>query len=261
MKKILILLLVIGCAFSETIRIGTAADFAPFEYEENGQIKGFDIDLANELSKRVGFDITLEKVSYGKICDKINQSELDIGISSFGNDLYTLDCFHSVSYFESDLLFVKLKSRTDLQSKADLRDKSVAYDKDSKSSSKIITELEAKGVAKESDKLISMLLLLQEGKVDSIVLDSINSGILIENYPFLDDKDKKTIENIKQLGGKLDDFEVFHKQRGTDSETFIIFPKDGRLDDLKNKINLEIMKMREDGTMGKMLQKYYIQHF
>ena len=256
MKKFLMFCLAVGCAFGDPIKIGTAVDYAPFNFEMDNEIVGFDIDLANELSKRLDFEIEFVKKDYYDICSAINEGELDIGISGFGNDPYTIDCFHSKSYYESELFFIKLANRYDLQSTSDLEGKSVAYDEDASSINKIIAKLNATPVAKKSESLMSLVFLLQEKKVDSIILDSINSVVLIDDYPYLDDKDKKIINDFKSLGGKISDFTIFHKQKATDSETFIIFPNNGRLDDLKQRIDTEITKMRADGTIEKMLKKY-----
>ena len=84
MKKFIAYLGICSCLVAQTTKVGVNAEMPPFEFIENGQIIGFDIDLANELSKRLGFDIKIVEESYTDICKKINSNELDIGISSFG---------------------------------------------------------------------------------------------------------------------------------------------------------------------------------
>ena len=40
---------------NKTLRVVTAADYAPFEYRERGKIVGFDVDLANAVAKEAGY--------------------------------------------------------------------------------------------------------------------------------------------------------------------------------------------------------------
>ena len=43
-------------ANSGQLTYAVAATFAPFEYMENGKLTGFDIDMINEISKRMGLE-------------------------------------------------------------------------------------------------------------------------------------------------------------------------------------------------------------
>ena len=45
-------------ASAETLRVGTECTYAPFNYrDENGQLQGYDIDVGNEVGKRIGAEI------------------------------------------------------------------------------------------------------------------------------------------------------------------------------------------------------------
>jgi len=41
--------------------VGTSAAYAPFEYREAGKLVGFDIDLGEEIARRMGVKVRLEK--------------------------------------------------------------------------------------------------------------------------------------------------------------------------------------------------------
>lgn len=43
---------------NETLIVGTSPDFPPFEFMENGEMVGFEIDLINEIAKQLGKKIT-----------------------------------------------------------------------------------------------------------------------------------------------------------------------------------------------------------
>ncbi|MBE6665109.1 MAG: transporter substrate-binding domain-containing protein [Ruminococcaceae bacterium] len=70
-------LLMTGCN-QDTIIVQTNAYFAPFEYMDGGKIIGVDVEIMNLVGEKLGkkvefqnvdFDIIIDNVSAGKICD------------------------------------------------------------------------------------------------------------------------------------------------------------------------------------------------
>ena len=254
MKKVLFLLTLGVFLSADPIKIAMDNRYPPFEYpDSSGKTIGFDVDLAAELAKRIGFQYQIVQMDYDNICEAVNDKKVDIGISAFGDDEATEACDHGVSYFESELLFVKDKSRNDINSPEDLKGKKIAYDADSSVLRDVVVDFGGKPVPKKSGTFIATLLLLHEGKVDSVVIDSCNAPVLNGNLSFLTTADKNRLDLIS---GGLSNFMIYHTQPGDDSETFVIFPKDGRHEALKNQINNAIIQMRSDGTIQNLLNKY-----
>ena len=255
MRKFLFLLLCSGFVFADPIKVGMDYQYPPFEYlDQAGNVKGFDVDLANELAKRVGFEVQIVKMNYDSICEAINEKKIDIGISAFGADEATEACDHGVSYMETEVYFVKDKSRTDINTLEDLAGKKIAHN-DISVLKDMIVDLGATPVAKKTGTFISTLLLLHEAKVDTILINSYSMPILNGFTEILSNADKNRLELIS---GGLSNFVVYHTQPSDDSETFVIYPKDERLESLKNQIDSAIIQMRKDGTIKSMLQKYGI---
>ena len=101
MKKILSIILSITMLFSMTavvfaeetttsgarevdgiIKVGTCADFAPFEYMENDKILGFDIDLMNYIAARIGYDVEFVNMPFDKLIPSVVNGEVDCAISA-----------------------------------------------------------------------------------------------------------------------------------------------------------------------------------
>ncbi len=57
-----------------TLIVGTSADFPPFSFLHNREIVGFDIDIANEVAKKMGKEILWENMPFDTL-----MSELQIG--------------------------------------------------------------------------------------------------------------------------------------------------------------------------------------
>ena len=53
--------------FGVTYKVGTEASFPPFEYVENGQFVGFDIDLIREIGKLKGFNVEVIDISFDSL--------------------------------------------------------------------------------------------------------------------------------------------------------------------------------------------------
>ncbi|MBN2254059.1 MAG: basic amino acid ABC transporter substrate-binding protein [Kosmotogaceae bacterium] len=85
MKKTLLVLLAllisVGFAFGVKYVVGTSADFQPFEYVENGEFVGFDIDLIKAIAEEMGFEIEIRDMSFDSLIAALVSGNLDIVVS------------------------------------------------------------------------------------------------------------------------------------------------------------------------------------
>ena len=64
------------------IKVGTCADFAPFEYMENDKMLGFDIDLMNYIAARIGYGVEFVNMPFDKLIPAVISGEVDCAISA-----------------------------------------------------------------------------------------------------------------------------------------------------------------------------------
>ena len=64
------------------IKVGTSADFPPFEYMENDKLLGFDIDLMNYIAARIGYGVEFVNMSFDKLIPAVVNGEVDCAISA-----------------------------------------------------------------------------------------------------------------------------------------------------------------------------------
>lgn len=83
MKKIIsliIILLATACLFAcgkkETLVVYTESGFAPFEYVSQGEIVGVDVDIMNEVGKKLNKKVVFENVSFDVIVDTVSEGKL-----------------------------------------------------------------------------------------------------------------------------------------------------------------------------------------
>lgn len=85
-KKFLTILATVACFFSslsaasssKVLVVGTNAEFAPFTYIEKGQIVGFDIDIANEVCKRLGKELKLKDMPFEALIPEVVLGQVQI---------------------------------------------------------------------------------------------------------------------------------------------------------------------------------------
>lgn len=66
---------------SKELRILTTADFEPFEYYDNTDLVGFDIDLMRALCENLEYSPVFEDVEYGEIINGVGAEKADCGIA------------------------------------------------------------------------------------------------------------------------------------------------------------------------------------
>ena len=104
MKRVLLvmlsfLVLLTGCGKRENeLVMVTEAGFAPYEYYQNGEIVGVDIDIANEIAEYMGKKLVIaggdshSTSYYQSICEKAKEEE-DIILTGFVQGIELAELF------------------------------------------------------------------------------------------------------------------------------------------------------------------------
>jgi polar amino acid transport system substrate-binding protein len=95
MKKLLISLIslsfisFIGCKLNasnihakDTLIVGLSAEYPPFEYQEQGKLMGFDIDVMNAIAKEMKVKIQIKDMAFNGLIPALQMGKIDIAISS-----------------------------------------------------------------------------------------------------------------------------------------------------------------------------------
>lgn len=66
------------------IVVGNSPDYPPFEtINDKGEIVGFDIDMINEVAKKLGVKVEIKQMSFETIITAVQSGQVDIGVSGF----------------------------------------------------------------------------------------------------------------------------------------------------------------------------------
>jgi len=67
---------------SGTLVIGNGGAYPPFEYVENGNLVGFDIDLGNEIARRLGVKAQWEKFDFNGLIPALQSKRVDVLVTA-----------------------------------------------------------------------------------------------------------------------------------------------------------------------------------
>ncbi len=72
-----------GCAKKETIlKIGTNAEYPPFEFKEKDEYKGIDMELAKMVAEKMGMKYEIVDMQFDSLIPSLTQSKLDMSLSA-----------------------------------------------------------------------------------------------------------------------------------------------------------------------------------
>ncbi len=249
MKKILLAIMAIfvfvGCSdkkeqnvesttgSAKVYKVGTAANYPPFEFIKDTKIAGFDIDMMRAISQKIGVEFEFMNMAFDGLIPALKGGKIDIIASAMSaTDARRKSVDFSNSYYFTENLFLKKKADEAIKSKADLKGKKIGVQLGT------VQEMAAKKIegvtVVPAEEMVSAILYLKSGKVDAVLTDSsIGYGYLKKN------------EDLKDFLSEPDGSEGFS----------LAFDK-GKHSELIKKINQALQDMKKDGSYDKLLKKY-----
>lgn len=158
------------------IVMGTTADYPPYEFrllgDDDGDIVGIDIDIANEIARELGVKLEVKEVLFSKLFDSLQQGEIDMilaGIAPTEQRKEIAD-FSEIYYQAIQSLLIRGDEAEKIKAVEDLRGKKVGVQKDSIQEESSRNQIKgAEFVAK--DKITELIDALKGSEVDAIVLE------------------------------------------------------------------------------------------
>ena len=88
---------------SEKLIMGTNAEFAPFEFQDdNGAIVGYDIEIAKEIARVMGRELVIENMAFDSLIAALNSGKVDMVIAGMtANDERRQEVDFSDNYYNA----------------------------------------------------------------------------------------------------------------------------------------------------------------
>lgn len=217
--------------------VGTNAEYPPFEYQEAGQIAGFDIDIIKAIGEVSGIDVKVEHMGWDPMFDAIDKGKADVAVGAITirEDRKQLYDF-SEPYFDAKQLIL-VSQNSSVSKFDDLQGKKIGV-QSATTGEKAVQDKFGKTYAglKGYEDTPSAVDDLINGRLDAVVAD--NAVVL---------------EYAKKIGDK--GFKIIDDPAFT-AEHYGIMVKKGNAETLKL-INDGFAKIKENGTYDKIYEKYF----
>ncbi len=220
-----------------TIVVGTSADYPPFEFIQNGEIVGFDIDLVNAISSELKSNVVIKDMPFNSLILALQNNDIDMIISATSvteKRSENVD-FSNVYYNNKISIIYDSTKQQNLNSINDLVDKKVAVQTGSTMQSFIDKYSKDNSLSIDVIPLDNNLISIEElkmGRVDAIIFEKAQANKFAK-----DNNDLKVID--------VDN---------TDNYGYaIILPKNSTL---KNEINRILEKFLVDGKLSELENKW-----
>lgn len=235
MKKVFVLLislfLLSGCGRNENeLVMVTEAGFAPYEYYENGEIVGVDIDIAKEIASYLGKELVIKDVAFDSIINEVKTGKADFGAAGIS---YTSDRAKNVDFsieytVSKQVVVVSNNSNVSLNN---LDGCKIAVQLGSVGDTYVTNNFKNSEIVRQK-KYLAAIEDLKAGKVDAVVMDELPAKEMIKNNA-----------GIKILDGTLTE------------ESYGMVVKKGNTE-LLNSINTVLEKLKNAGK----IDEYIIKH-
>lgn len=216
----------------DKIYVGTNAEFPPFEYLENGEITGFDMDLVHEIGKIVDADIKIVDMAFDGLLPALQMKKVDLVIAGMtANEERMKTVSFTQPYYTASQVIIVKEGDSSIKSFADLKGKKVGVMLGF-TGDMVVSEID--GVKIERfNAAYAGIMALQAGKVEAIVLDS--------------EPAKNYVAQNKGL--------VLADADAEQEEYAIAVRKNDKA--LLEKVEKALSEIKENGTYDKLIQKYF----
>lgn len=188
----------------KTLRVGTSADYPPFEYvdEQTQEFVGFDLDLMRLLAPKIGYDkVEIVNMDFDTIIPSLGADKIDVAAACITITPARLEEADAVEYITTgQSLIVKKDSTFEPKSISDLSGKKVGVQKGTTGEETIDKGIEA-GEASNVDvrrytSVILGMMDLDAGAIDAMVIDTPVANLYSTKYNY-----KTTAELVAETAG------------------------------------------------------------
>ena len=223
----------------ETLVVGFDAAFPPYGYkDDNGEYVGFDLDLAQEVCDRNGWELVKQPIDWDSKDMEIDSETIDCIWNGFTMNGREDDYTWSEPYVDNKQVIV-VRTDSGINSFADLAGKLVEVQTDSSALAAFQEDQKALadtfGNLTEIAEYNTAFMDLESGACDAIAMD-----IGVANY---------------QISSRENSDEYMILEEVISSEQYGIGFKKGNTE-LRDKVQATLDEMAEDGTIAKIAEKY-----
>lgn len=251
MKKLISTLLIAACVFSlaacgskkeeteskeesgkesDTLVMATNAEFPPYEYYEGDEVVGIDAEIAQAIAEELGMTLKIEDMAFDSIIPAVTSGKADFGAAGM---TVTEDRKKNVDFtdtYAKATQVIIVKEDSDIAGPDDLTGKKIGVQLGT-TGDIYAGDIEDAEV-EQYNKGFEAVQALTQGKIDAVVIDG---------------------EPAKEFVAQAEGLKILD-EAFTEEEYAIAVAKGN--DDLREKINDALAKLKESGKIDEIVAKY-----
>lgn len=218
----------------DSYTVATDSSFVPFEFEQDGEHVGFDMDIVNAIADEVGFDVNLEVTNFDGIIPGLQTGSFDIAIAGITiTDERKNAVDFTDPYYKSGTRIAVPESNDTVEAIEDLGGLTVASRLGS-APLDYLAENVPDAEALPFEQLDQMYLAVEGGSADALLYDAPN----VEYYIQTTDTDLKVVGDLYE------------------AQDYGIAVSQGN-EDLVTAMNDALATLIENGTYAEIYQEWF----
>lgn len=230
---IFIMILMCGCSKKDENQLVmvTEAGFAPYEYYENGEVVGVDVDIAKEIAKYLGKKLVVKDIAFDSIINEVKTGKADFGAAGISySDDRAKNVDFSINYAISKQVVI-VNNNSSITNVNGISNKKIAVQLGSIADTFVTEKYKNANVVRQK-KYLAAIEDLKTGKVDCVVMDELPAKEIVSKN-----------EGIKILDGSL-----------TNDSYGMVVKKGNK--ELLDAINIVLQKLKDEGKIDEFIIKH-----
>ena len=217
------------------LHMATEGTFPPYEYYDNGQLVGIDIEVAGAIAEKLGMTLETTDIAFDSIIAGVQAGKYDMGMAGMTVNEERLEKVNFSDSYATGIQVVIVKEGGKVKSLDDMAADGVVIGTQSGTTgflfaSEDFGDEKVKGFAKTTDTVEA----LKNGQVDCVMLDNEPAKALVAANP-------DAGLSILDTAYANEDYAIAINKQNTD---------------LLNQINAALAELKADGTLQSIIDKY-----
>ena len=215
------------------LHMATEGTFPPYEYYDNGQLVGIDIEVAGAIAEKLGMTLETTDIAFDSIIPGVQAGKYDIGMAGVTVSEERLQQVNFSDSYATGVQVVIVKEGGKVQSLDDMADAIIGTQSGTTGfiyASSDFGDDHVKSFTKTTDAVEA----LKNGQVDCVLLDNAPAEALVEANP-------DAGLSILETAYTVEDYAIAINKENTD---------------LQAKINAALAELVADGTLQSIIDKY-----
>lgn len=215
------------------LHMATEGTFPPYEYYDNGQLVGIDIEVAGAIAEKLGMKLETTDIAFDSIIPGVQAGKYDIGMAGVTVNEERLQQVNFSDSYATGVQVVIVKEGGKVQSLDDMADAIIGTQSGTTGfiyASSDFGDDHVKSFTKTTDAVEA----LKNGQVDCVLLDNAPAEALVDANP-------DAGLSILETAYTVEDYAIAINKENTD---------------LQAKINAALAELVADGTLQSIIDKY-----